>query len=149
MPGYASGVFAKFDPATEKWTVYDLPNKDNQIPYALNVAPNGHVWICGTGNDTIHRFNPETEVLATYPLPNRVSYTREIEFDADGNVSKLEYNADKNGKAIIPGKLMGTGILTKKITVAAYSFTHSAKKDSSSKASWNLDKGIHPQPQHG
>lgn len=44
------------------------------------------------------------------------------------NVSKLEYNVDKNGKAIIPGKLMGTGILTKKVTVAAYSFTHSAKE---------------------
>ena len=43
------------------------------------------------------------------------------------NVSKLEYNIDKNGKAIIPGKLMGTGILTKKMTVAAYSFTTSAK----------------------
>jgi len=58
VPGFASGVFGKFHPKTEKWTVYDLPNKDNQIPYALNVAPNGHVWICGTGNDTIHRFNP-------------------------------------------------------------------------------------------
>ena len=43
------------------------------------------------------------------------------------NVSKLEYNIDKNGKAIIPGKLMGTGIITKKVTVAAYSFTTSAK----------------------
>ena len=86
VPGFASGVFGKFHPKTEKWTVYDLPNKDNQIPYALNVAPNGMVWICGTGNDTIHRFNPKTEVLVTYPLPNRVSYTREIEFDSDGNV---------------------------------------------------------------
>ena len=44
------------------------------------------------------------------------------------NVSKLEYNINKNGKAIIPGKLMGTGILTKKMTVAAYSFTDSAKE---------------------
>ena len=35
------------------------------------------------------------------------------------NVSKLEY---------IPGKLMGTGIVTKKMTVAAYSFTESAKE---------------------
>lgn len=43
------------------------------------------------------------------------------------NISKLEYNIDKNGKAIIPGKLMGTGIITKKMTVAAYSFTTSAK----------------------
>ena len=44
------------------------------------------------------------------------------------NVSKLEYNIDKNGKAIIPGKLMGTGIVTKKMTIAAYSFTDSAKE---------------------
>ena len=44
------------------------------------------------------------------------------------NVSKLEYNINKNGKAIIPGKLMGTGIVTKKMTVAAYSFTDSAKE---------------------
>ena len=26
------------------------------------------------------------KILVTYPLPNRVSYTREIEFDPDGNV---------------------------------------------------------------
>ena len=44
------------------------------------------------------------------------------------NVSKLEYNVNKNGKAVIPGKLMGTGIVTKKMTVAAYSFTDSAKE---------------------
>tara|TARA_B110000014_G_scaffold204386_1_gene154602 strand:- start:233 stop:550 length:318 start_codon:yes stop_codon:yes gene_type:complete len=44
------------------------------------------------------------------------------------NISKLEYNINKNGKAIIPGKLMGTGIVTKKMTVAAYSFTDSAKE---------------------
>ena len=86
VPGFASGIFAKFHPKTEKWTVYDLPNKDNQIPYALNVAPNGHVWICGTHNDSLLRFNPDTEYLVAYRLPNRVSYTREIEFDADGNV---------------------------------------------------------------
>jgi len=86
VPGFASGVFAKFNPKTEKWTVYDLPDKDNQIPYALNVAPNGHVWICGTGNDTLYRFNPKTEYLVEFRLPNRVSYTREIEFDDKGNV---------------------------------------------------------------
>ena len=44
------------------------------------------------------------------------------------NVSRLEYHVNKNGKAIIPGKLMGTGIVTKKMTVAAYSFTESARE---------------------
>lgn len=44
------------------------------------------------------------------------------------NVSRLEYNVSKNAKVIIPGKLMGTGMLTKKMTVAAYSFTDSARE---------------------
>ncbi len=86
VPGFASGVFGKFDPKTEKWTVYDLPDAENQIPYALNIDPSGNIWICGTGNDTLNRFNPKTERFVEFRLPTRVSYTREIEFDADGNV---------------------------------------------------------------
>lgn len=86
VPGFGSGVFGKFDPNTEYWTVYELPDAENQIPYALNVDKNGIVWICGTGNDTINRFDPVTETLVEFRLPTRVSYTREIEFDDDGNV---------------------------------------------------------------
>jgi virginiamycin B lyase len=86
VPGFGSGVFAKFDPNTEYWTVYELPDAENQIPYALNVDKDGIVWICGTGNDTINRFDPVTETFVEFRLPTRVSYTREIEFDDDGNV---------------------------------------------------------------
>ncbi len=42
------------------------------------------------------------------------------------NISKIEYNASKNGKVVIPGKIMGSGTLSKKVTVSAYSFTKSA-----------------------
>ena len=86
VPGFGSGVFGKFDPYQEKWTVYELPDAENQIPYALNVDSKGIVWICGTGNDTINRFNPKTETLVEFRLPMRVSYTREIEFDDEGNI---------------------------------------------------------------
>ena len=86
VPGFGSGVFGKFDPNYEKWTVYELPDAENQIPYALNVDKDGIVWICGTGNDTINRFDPKTETLTEFRLPTRVSYTREIEFDDEGNV---------------------------------------------------------------
>ena len=86
VPGFGSGVFAKFDPNTEYWTVYELPDAENQIPYALNVDRAGIVWICGTHNDTINRFDPKTETLVEYRLPTRVSYTREIEFGDDGSV---------------------------------------------------------------
>ena len=86
VPGFGSGVFGKFDPNTEKWTVYNLPDAENQIPYALNVDSKGIVWICGTGNDTINRFDPVSETFVEFRLPTRVSYTREIEFDDEGNI---------------------------------------------------------------
>jgi len=86
VPGFGSGVLGKFDPKSEKWTVYALPDSENQIPYALNVDPKGFVWVCGTGNDTINRFDPRTERWVEIRLPMRVSYTREIEFDEEGNV---------------------------------------------------------------
>ena len=86
VPGFGSGVFGKFDPTSETWTVYELPDAENQTPYALNVDKDGIVWVCGTGNDTLNRFDPETETLVEFRLPTRVSYTREIEFDDDGSV---------------------------------------------------------------
>lgn len=42
------------------------------------------------------------------------------------NISKLEYNVNKNSKVVVPGKLLGAGTITKKMTVSAYSFTQSA-----------------------
>ena len=86
VPGFGSGVLGRFDPKSEQWTTYALPDYDNQIPYALNIDAKGIVWICGTGNDTIARFDPETERLIEIPMPTRVTFTREIEFDEKGNV---------------------------------------------------------------
>ena len=95
VPGFGSGVFGSFNPKTEEWKVYDLPNKDDQIPYALNIGPKGNVWICGTMNDTLHRFDPRSEKLTTFQMPSRVTYTREIEFDDDGNI----WTCNSNGPA--------------------------------------------------
>ncbi len=87
VPGWGTGNFAKFDPDTEEWTEYDIPNGENQLPYALNIHPQtGDIWICGTGNDTLGRFIPETGEFIEYRLPSRVTYTREIEFADDGSV---------------------------------------------------------------
>ena len=95
VPGFGSGVFGSFDPKTEEWKVYDLPDAENQIPYALNIDPKGNVWICGTGSDSLHRFNPKTEELTEFRMPSRVTYTREIEFDKEGNV----WTCNSNGPA--------------------------------------------------
>ena len=46
------------------------------------------------------------------------------------NYSSKEKNvfpvSDKNSKVVVPGKLLGAGTITKKVTVTAYSFTQSA-----------------------
>ena len=95
VPGFGSGVFGSFNPKTEKWKVYELPDADNQIPYALNIDPKGYVWICGTNSDSIHRFDPKTEERVEFRLPSRVTYTREIEFDKEGNL----WTSNSNGPA--------------------------------------------------
>lgn len=87
IPGFGSGNFCSYDPAADEWEVYELPGGGHEIPYALNVHPQtGDVWICGTGSDTMMRFEPETEELTVYRMPSRVTYTREVEFDAEGNI---------------------------------------------------------------
>jgi streptogramin lyase len=87
VPGWASGDLARFDPATEEWKVYALPKGPDALPYALNIEPeSGMVWICGTGTDSMLRFDPKSETFTEYPMPTRVTYTREIEFDEQGNV---------------------------------------------------------------
>jgi streptogramin lyase len=85
VPGFGTGVFASFDPKTEEWEVFDLPDGSNQLPYALNIDPKGNIWICGTHDDTIAKFDPKTKELVEYRMPSRVTYTREIEFDSKGN----------------------------------------------------------------
>ena len=86
VPGWASGNIASFDENTEEWAVYDLPHGPNSLPYALNINPvTGDIWICGTGTDSMLRFDPKTKQFSEYRMPSRVTYTREIEFDKEGN----------------------------------------------------------------
>jgi streptogramin lyase len=51
------------------------------------------VWICGTNSDTLIRFEPDVERFTVYPLPTRVTYTREIDFDDEGRVWTSNSNA--------------------------------------------------------
>ena len=95
MPFFGSGDFGKFDPRTEKWKIYKLPNAENQTPYALNIDPKGYIWICGTNSDSLIRFDPKTEKMAHFRMPSRVTYTREIEFDEEGNI----WTCNSNGPA--------------------------------------------------
>jgi streptogramin lyase len=89
IPGFSSGLLARFDPATREFRSYELPiePKGSDTPYALHVhRPSGDVWVCGTNSDTLIRFEPQRERFTVYPLPTRVTYTREVDFDDQGRV---------------------------------------------------------------
>jgi large subunit ribosomal protein L18e len=46
---------------------------------------------------------------------------------AEVNLSKLERYASEGDVIVVPGKVLGSGALSKKVTVAAYGFSESAK----------------------
>lgn len=44
------------------------------------------------------------------------------------NVSKIEHYAPEGATILVPGKVLGAGRMSKKVTIAAFSFSESAKK---------------------
>jgi streptogramin lyase len=100
IPSFSGGLVARFDPATREFATWELPiePRGSEVPYALHVdRRSDSVWICGTNSDTLIRFEPEhgrdAPRFAVYPLPTRVTYTREIDFDAGGGVWTSNSNA--------------------------------------------------------
>ncbi len=96
IPGFSSNLIARFDPETREFEEFPLPVEPlgSETPYALHVhRESDDVWICGTNSDTLIRFEPGTGRFTVYPLPTRVTYTREIDFDAQGRVWTSNSNA--------------------------------------------------------
>jgi len=96
IPGFSAGLVSRFDPATREFRSWQLPIEPSgsETPYALHVnRKTDEVWICGTNSDTLIRFEPHAQEFTVYPLPTRVTYTREIDFDAQGRVWTSNSNA--------------------------------------------------------
>ncbi len=89
IPGFSSDLISRFDPKTREFRSWKLPTvpAGSETPYALNVdRRSDQVWICGTGSDSLLRFDPASETFTTIPLSTRVTFTREIDFDAEGRI---------------------------------------------------------------
>jgi virginiamycin B lyase len=87
IAGFSADLVARYDPNAKRFDTWKLPTDGVDTPYALNVdRRTDTVWICGTNSDSLISFDPATQRFTVYPLPTRVTYTREIDFDADGGV---------------------------------------------------------------
>lgn len=52
------------------------------------------------------------------------------------NLAKIDRTALENETVVVPGKVLGTGDLTKKVTIAAFSFSDQAKEKISKSGSF-------------
>lgn len=66
--GQRSHYAAVFDPASEQFRRYDLP--DGTGPHNLVVAPDGVVWFTGNLQAYIGRLDPATGAIERIPMPN-------------------------------------------------------------------------------
>jgi len=89
IPSFSGALISRFDLASHEFRSWSLPidPPGSAVPYALNVdRRSDEVWICGTNSDSLIRFDPAREQFTVYPLPTRVTFTRELDFDSRGRV---------------------------------------------------------------
>ena len=88
VTGYSDGTLARIDPDGFASTVYSMPGFApgfRPAPYALGVHPDtGDIWINENMTDRIYRFIPAEERFVVYPVPLTGTYTRDVDFTADG-----------------------------------------------------------------
>ncbi len=98
IPSFTTGRLVSFDLATRAFEQIPLPIEPlvGETPYALAVnRAADEVWVCGTNSDTLIRYQIAPRRFTVYPLPTRVTFTREIDFDAQGRV----WTSDSNSPA--------------------------------------------------
>jgi virginiamycin B lyase len=81
IPAYSSNELVRLEPATKRWTRWQLPVKD-AVPYvARRDASTGVVWVGTSAADALFAFDPRTERWTAYPLPSRGALVRHLAID--------------------------------------------------------------------
>lgn len=89
ITAFPEGKIVRYSPADGSFKDYPLPTALNHVetPYALNVdRARQQVWVTGTSSDTLMRLDIATGHWDTFPMPRKVTFTRDIEIAADGSV---------------------------------------------------------------
>ena len=82
IAAFPESMIVKFAPKTETFSNYPLPVKPlgSETPYSLNVdIKRDIVWINGNTSDALYSYHIDEKKWSHYPLPKRVSFTRDIE----------------------------------------------------------------------
>lgn len=89
IAAFPESMIVKFDPITEKFTNYSMPvyPVGSETPYSLNVdVRRDIVWVNGNTSDALYSFDIDSETWKHYPMPKRVTFTRDVEIAPNGDV---------------------------------------------------------------
>ncbi len=89
IAAFPESMIVKFDPNTETFTQYPLPvyPAGSETPYSLNVDKKRDiVWVNGNTSDALYSYEIDKQKWTHYPLPKRVSFTRDVEIAPSGEV---------------------------------------------------------------
>ena len=89
IAAFPEAKIVRYHPADGSFHDYPLPTALNGVetPYSLNVdRARQQVWVTGTASDSLLRLDIASGAWRIFPLPRKVTFTRDIEIAADGRV---------------------------------------------------------------
>lgn len=89
IAAFPESMIVKFNPENQTFTNFPLPviPLGSETPYSLNVdTARDIVWVNGNTSDALYSYNINANKWTHYPLPKRVSFTRDVEIAPNGDV---------------------------------------------------------------
>lgn len=89
ITAFAESAILRYDPKTGAFARFDMPTlpKGSDTPYALNVdRERGIVWVTGSASDTLNALDIASGRWSVFPMPRRMTFTRDVEIARDGSV---------------------------------------------------------------
>ena len=86
---FGESAIYRYAPDTETFTRVDMPTLPlgSDTPYSLAVdKARNIVWVTGTASDTLNAWHVDDARWSVFPLPRRMTFTREIEVAPNGSV---------------------------------------------------------------
>lgn len=89
VAAFPESQIVRFDQNKEAFEYFDIPVKPlgSETPYSLNVDKTRHiVWVNGNTSDALYAYYYKENRWQHYPMPKRVTFTRDVEISPDGHV---------------------------------------------------------------
>jgi streptogramin lyase len=89
IAAFPESQIVRFDQEKEIFEFFDIPVKPlgSETPYSLNIdKARSIVWVNGNTSDALYAYYYKESRWQHYPMPKRVTFTRDVEIAPDGTV---------------------------------------------------------------